>query len=388
MVVDGSGVGTIQAQWGTIATTNSVKIYSSTVKVNDGAPHHVVMTWDYNTATNSGVWVDGNFTNTSTSTSRTKREDSGQSIGAPASRFAGSTYNFPNYFIGTIDEMSFWQNTTLTSTQIANRYQIGQGTYLSGQTTGNRMAAILTMIGWPSDGSSIYEGLSTCQAIRTNGKTALNALQECEAAEQGKFFAGANGQLKFIDRYNLATNSTYTTSQRTYGDGSSELPYTNIDFVYNDRLVRNRITISRNNGSTVTVDDTNSQASYFIRSFNLSGFINDTDSFITDLARNLLTVYSQPAQRIEGLALTPRADPSGLYSVLIGDEIGTRVTTKRRPQGIGSPISKELFVEGISHSIGTRSWTTNYKLSPVTNTINFVLDSPTFGVLNQSLLGY
>lgn len=387
MVVDGSGNGTIQAQWGSIAGVSNVQIYSSAIKVNDGRPHHVVMTWDWATSANSGVWVDGVRTNTYV-TALTIAVGPSASFAYPFSRFLSSTYNFTNYFTGTIDELTFWQNTTLTSTQIGNRYQIGQGTYLSGQSTSSRISTILTMIGWMSDASNLTTGISTCQAINTQGKSALSLLQECEAAEQGRLFMGADGRLAFISRSALGTVSTYAVSQRTYGDGAGELPYRDIGLVYNDRLVRNRISVSRNNGATATVNDTDSQASYFIRSDSISGLINDTDTVVADIARARLSIYAQPSLRIETMALTPRASASTLYTPLIGDEIGTRITVKRRPQGIGTAISKELALEGISHSIGPKTWETTYNLSPVVNVINFILDSSTYGVLNQNILGY
>jgi len=76
-----------------------------------------------------------------------------------------------------------------------------------------------------------------------------------------------------------------------------------------------------------------------------------------------------------------------MYSATITDDIGTRITVKRRPQGVGSVISKELIVEGISHDIGISSWVTTYNLSPAALAF-FVLDSSTFGVLDTNLLGY
>jgi hypothetical protein len=386
LVVDGSGNGTIQAQWGGTPGINSVLAYSSAVKVNDGKPHHVVMTWNRTDNTVSGVWVDGVLTNTYTNLTWTTLVSLSQTFGAPFSRFASATYNFTNYFTGVIDELSFWNSTTLSAAQVAARYAIGKGTYLTGNTASARATSLLTMAGWPSDGSNLSTATSTMQGINTQGKTLLAALKECEAADQGRLFIDGSGRVAFISHDTLATTATYNTSQRTFGDSTGELPFTDIEFVYNDQLVKNRAIAARNNGATATVNDTTSQGQYFIRTDSQTGLINDADQAMTDIANVRLTTYKQPAMRIQTLGLTPRANTT-IYTGLIGDEIGTRITVKRRPQSVGSVISKELLIEGVSHDIGPMSWSSTYNLSPAPLAF-FVLDSSTFGVLDTNLLGY
>jgi hypothetical protein len=59
----------------------------------------------------------------------------------------------------------------------------------------------------------------------------------------------------------------------------------------------------------------------------------------------------------------------------------------RRPQGVGSLISKQVIVEGISHAITPDGWETTFTLSPVF-VATFILDSATFGVLDSNQLGY
>jgi hypothetical protein len=54
---------------------------------------------------------------------------------------------------------------------------------------------------------------------------------------------------------------------------------------------------------------------------------------------------------------------------------------------VGSVLSKEVIVEGISHNISPDGWETSFTLSPVF-AATFVLDSATFGVLDSNQLGY
>jgi hypothetical protein len=77
-----------------------------------------------------------------------------------------------------------------------------------------------------------------------------------------------------------------------------------------------------------------------------------------------------------------------MYAATITDDIGTRITVKRRPQGVGSVISKELIIEGISHDIDVSSWVTTYNLSPAPLPY-LILDDTTFGVMDSTnLLGF
>ena len=384
MVVSG-GVGTIQGQWGTVAGVNQTTAETSTVTVNDGKPHHIVLRWDWNTNAHQ-LWVDGILATSSTSFSNTTPTETEMVVGKAFTSSATAAYNMASGFVGTVDELALYSTTALTTTQIATHYAIGKGTYLAGQTAAERMATLLLMAGWPSDAKNLSSATSTVQGIDTQGKTLLSALKECEAADQGRLFTDGSGRLAFISHDTLAKTTTYNTSQRTFGDSPGELPFVDIEFVYNDQLVRNRAIAERNNGATATVNDTTSQGQYFIRTDSQTGLINDGDQAMADIARVRLATYKQPAMRIESLGVSPRANTT-IYTGLIGDEIGTRITVKRRPQGVGSVISKELLIEGVQHDISPMNWSSTYNLSPAPLAF-FVLNSSTLGVLDTNLLGY
>ena len=384
MVVSG-GVGTIQGQWGTVAGINQTTAETSTVTVNDGKPHHIVLRWDWDTNAHQ-LWVDGVLATTSTSFSNVAPTETDMVVGKAFTSSATATYNMTSSFVGTVDELVLYKDSVLTTTQIANHYAIGKGTYLTGNTTSQRLESLLAMADWMSDGETFSTATSTVQGIDTQNDTLLSALKECETADQGRLFCDRSGLVKFISHDSMATTSTFNTSQRTFGDGSGELPYLDLEFTFNDQLIKNRAIAERFNGATATVNDTTSQGQYFIRTDSQSGLINDTDQAMTDIANVRLATYKQPQLRIDQMRFSPRRLTS-MYAATITDDIGTRITVKRRPQGVGSVISKELIVEGISHDIGISSWETTYNLSPAPLAF-FILDSSTFGVLGTNLLGY
>lgn len=385
MVVTG-GVGVIQGQIGSSGGVNLSYVETSAVTVNDGKPHHLVLRWDFNTSSHQ-LWVDGVLATTTTTFSNTSQDELNIVVGKPYTSSATAAYNMTSYFVGTLDELTLYSTVALSSTQIANHYAIGKGTYLTGNTATQRLDSLLAMADWMSDGETFSTATSTVQGIDTQNDTLLSALKECETADQGRLFCDRSGLVKFISHNEMAVNSTFNTSQRTFGDGTGELPYLDLEFTYNDQLIYNRTIVARREGATAVVNDTTSQGQYFIRTDSLSGLINNTDEQVDDIARVRLATYKQPQLRIEQMRFSPRRLTS-MYAATITDDIGTRITVKRRPQGVGSVISKELIVEGITHDIGTSSWVTTYNLSPAPLSF-LILDNLVYGVMDSTnVLGY
>jgi hypothetical protein len=385
MVVTG-GVGVIQGQIGSVGGVAQAYVETSSVTVNDGKPHHLVLRWDFNTSSHQ-LWVDGVLATTTTTFSTISQAELDIVVGKPYTSSATATYNMTSYFVGTLDELTLYSTVALTSTQIAAHYAIGKGTYLTGNTATQRLESLLAMADWMSDGETFSTATSTVQGIDTQNDSLLSALKECETADQGRLFCDRSGLVKFISHNEMAVNSTYNTSQRTFGDGTGELPYLDLEFTYNDQLIYNRSNVARREGATAVINDTTSQGQYFIRTDSQSGLINNTDEQVDDIARVRLATYKQPQLRIEQMTFSPRRLPS-MYSATITDDIGTRITVKRRPQGVGSVISKELIVEGISHDIGISSWVTTYNLSPAPLAF-LILDNLVYGVMDSTnVLGY
>jgi hypothetical protein len=63
---------------------------------------------------------------------------------------------------------------------------------------------------------------------------------------------------------------------------------------------------------------------------------------------------------------------------------------RRRPQGVGSLIEYQTIIEGISHNISPKSWSTVYELSPAATTDSIILDNTDIAVLDAptAKLGY
>jgi hypothetical protein len=392
-----AGVGTIRVSYtqtqfgGAPGVTNAV---ISSVVVNDGKPHHIMFGSDIESGGGIDLYVDGIRATTAGSfadwTDSVTRNQYGIARTFSINTTFTSGIDFTSNFVGTIDEIVGYGRglvNPIVLNDVTTNYEIGKGTYLSGDTSSQRLVSLLEMADWMSDGETFSTATTTVQGIDTQNDTLLSALKECETADQGRLFCDRSGLVKFISHNEMAVNSTFNTSQRTFGDGTGELPYLDLEFTYNDHLIFNRSNVARREGATAVINDTTSQGQYFIRTDSQSGLINDTNEQVDDIARVRVATYKQPQLRIDQMRFSPRRLPS-MYAATITDDIGTRITVKRRPQGVGSVISKELIVEGISHDIGISSWVTTYNLSPAPLAF-LILDNLVYGVMDSTnVLGY
>lgn len=354
-------------------------VWTSSVLVNDGRPHHVVATIGL---TNSGLWVDG---------VKATKTESNVTAGASLINTTDGTvggksyYLLPDYacskeFVGTIDELLIW-DSPLTVAQITNHYEIGSGTFKNNERSDLRAGRILDLIDWPSDGRQFGTGLSTMAPFIPGNKTALAALQEVEAAEQGMLLAGADGKVRFITRQDFNT----ATTAATFGDSSGELGYQDIVIEQSDADIANQVTVSRANGGSSTQIDATSQAAYWPRTLEVTDLQVDDDAFTEQLAKDLLRRYKNPQTRIRSLSGTVRGRSAADIQTMLDVEIGDRVTVKRRPQNVGSAISQNLQIQSINGEIGTDNMVLSFDLGPQP-TQGFVLDSSTNGVLDTSRL--
>jgi hypothetical protein len=115
--------------------------------------------------------------------------------------------------------------------------------------------------------------------------------------------------------------------------------------------------------------------------------IVESETILQDLAFAQLLAYKEPKLRVDSLTLNPRKADVDLYTGILENDLGTRMTVIRRPQGVGDPINQVVLLEGVSHAISSDTWTTTYSLAP-SSVDYFVLDSASLGILDVNVLGF
>ena len=391
-LVIAGGNATINAQFGHRGTSNAMSTYYNPyVTVNDGKPHHVAMVYqsDPSFGTSYSLYVDGQISQFSGSyTDVVDNQYSFMTLGYPINKSGTLSYNFPNYFKGSIQHLAVYSGVMLTAADVLARYQIGVGTYLQGTRTDQRITLLADLADWMTDGLDLNTGDSTVLGLEIFGKGLLDALKEVETAEQGRLFMSVDGKIRFIDR-NAEGTGNFVTSQATFSDnpGVGEIKYADITLTYDDRYIFNEVTVTQPNGSFYTAYDTTSQGKYFKKTLNIDNFIADDAYYTANTALYRLQQYKNPQMRIDELTVNARRAVA-YQSPCVTLDIGDRITVERTPQDVGSQITKTLIIEGIKHSITRDNWVVTFTTSPTLENAPFVLDSATLGVLDTDLLAY
>ena len=233
----------------------------------------------------------------------------------------------------------------LTAAQITNLYNSWRSAS-SGESTGSRIARVLTWIGYQG-ATSIDAGVTQQMgpASDLTGATGLDALNAVTLTEAGNLYVDCAGTLTFKQRsarYNQAV-PVFVFGENA---GSGEWPYESFTPEFDTQHVFNNIQVTQYLSNQVaTAIDLTSQTNNFPRI--LQRTINVLNySEAADAASYLLQQYKSARKRVADLTLHASALP-GLFAVLLQIDIGTRIRVMRRTQT--APTQQiDCFVEAIN----------------------------------------
>lgn len=270
----------------------------------------------------------------------------------------------------------------------------------AGEDAGARVNRVLNAAGWYTSGDrrNVNTGSSAVQAT-TLGDTALNLMQAAADAEIGQLYVDGTGAVTFRARHALLSDARSATVQAVFGDlpgtvqaAGAELPYMAVTRASDDTTIANDVQATRNGGALQEVTDAASIRKYlFPRTFNKTGLILTDDPTTLNWAQWVLYVSARGEDRFESLQVDPQADPVSLWPQVLGREVGDRIQAWQRPAGAPSPVSKDCFIAGITHSwdSASRSWLTTWTLQDASKYGSFLtLDNPALGALDANALAF
>tara|TARA_R100000231_G_scaffold127214_1_gene97967 strand:+ start:2036 stop:3283 length:1248 start_codon:yes stop_codon:yes gene_type:complete len=204
------------------------------------------------------------------------------------------------------------------------------------------------------------QAISTGQLQVTTQSTTddlLTALRKVETAENGTFFIAANGDATFRDRNFRLTNTT--TPSATFGQGGSDLPYSDIKTSYDDNKIINTVQRTRTGSSNTQIAiDSDSINRFGTHVLTENNTLNIQDSDVASIAEQKVISNSIPQTVVEQLSFRPQQD-SNLWVKALGLDIGSFVEAK-----VTTPSSSietyDLFIERISHKVDARNKTWNW----------------------------
>ena len=254
------------------------------------------------------------------------------------------------------------------------------------QLSGARIDAVLSDSGvqWPATARAIDAGGQTLQAdVIALGTNVMQYINTIEQSEPGIFFIDKSGNATFRDRNRLYASSGAVV----LSDDGVGIPYADIKVNYGSELLYNQAELSRLNGGVAIADDVLSQATYGVRTYDVTDLLMDTDAALGQLAVYLVSLYSDPEYRFESLSVLMSKLSEADQNSILGLEIGSICRIKFQPNKTGAVIDKYAQVIGIQNQMSIA----DHKISLSFQTIDtayFVLDDAAFGLLDYNLLGF
>jgi hypothetical protein len=270
--------------------------------------------------------------------------------------------------------------------------------------TGARITRLLNAAGWYTGGGyrAVSAGDSTVQATNF-GDTALNLMQVTADSEAGELYINGAGQVVFRHRHAIVTEARSTVVQAIFGDSPgtahtlpdgvtvlNELPVSTIGRARDDTTLANDIQAQSQGGTLQEVTDPVSIQKYrFPRTYSRTDLILQDDPTTLNWAQWVLYISKTDEDRFDQIVINPLRDPANLWPHALGREIGDRIQVWRRPPGVASPVVKDCFIRGITHtwSASPLSWTTTFTLQSASRYGSFfVLNDPVLGQLDNNAL--
>ncbi len=322
----------------------------------------------FTSATDFKVYVDGaDVTTVASAGSPTWPTglSTGYAVGNMPDNLFGD-YGFADLAGDKLDELIVFDGLALSADQIDvlnyERYSAVFDLVL-GVTSGQRVARLLDILGWPAADTAIDDGISLVQPGYVAGG-ALAYMRRLELTEGGRLFVDGSGVITFADRHSVL-QSPYTTSQATFGEGASEIGYVPaLTYGEDDADIHNDIPVGNVGGVVQVARDIDSKQRYGWRTLSgLTDLLGTSDSEARDRAQYDLALYSEPRTRIRSITVHPQnEDLATAWPALLGLGQSDLVTVKATPPG--SPlITQASRVESLSETVTASDWAITLGLS-------------------------
>lgn len=252
----------------------------------------------------------------------------------------------------------------------------------SGQDTGTRINKILDTVDFPTSMRSIDTGNTNTQADPATRRTALAAIQNCETSEQGAFYLDAEGNAVFKNRSD--TTSSAGGSPIAFNQ-TGGIPYKNLKFAFDDKLIVNQANVTRIGGTTQTDTNATSVSTYFPHSVTFSDLVAQTDADCLDIAKIFVATRATTTIRIDEMSID-LYDPNVPAATILNMDYFTNVLISNI-QPDGTTITKNLQIQGVSWDISPNRFSGIFTtLEPLVD--GLILDSSTYGLLDNDILSY
>lgn len=256
---------------------------------------------------------------------------------------------------GDTDEVAVYTGTIPSLTRFQAHNTAGRTPWVSDLPSG-RMRRLLEKASWPSgplylpgDWVQLDDGNTGFQAANLGEKTTLEHLQVAAESEYAALlFIDRAGRVRFVDRQHVMAREPYGVA---FSDTAGEIGYSQLIPDDGDDEIRNRATISRENGALVTTQDAASVAAFGVFQYSLQDLQHFDDNVSGDYGFFITDQYGDQRRRITSIKVGPPVigTEAVTYPAMLGRELGDAVTVQHTPLGVGSEFSQICVIEGIEN---------------------------------------
>lgn len=219
------------------------------------------------------------------------------------------------------------------------------------EAAGLRISRILNASGWQW-GADLNAGALATMQETVYGDNALSLVQNTAESDGGAVFADQDGQLVYHDPYwEAGVRSTRATAaQIVFGSGVGEVQFTDPQVTYDDTMIFNSSTVTREGGLEQASVDVDSVSLYGTRSIAHSGLLCETDEQSALLADFDIFRFADPEYRVASLIVYPASSPAAYWPLILAARVGDLCTVKV-PTPAAITITRSVFLTGISHTL-------------------------------------
>jgi hypothetical protein len=252
----------------------------------------------------------------------------------------------------------------------------------AGQDTGTRISKILDQVSFPTSMRTIDTGQTTCIADPGTARTSLDAVKNAEFSEQGAYFFNQEGTAVFLNRTNVI---------KKYGDTPIEfdqttgIPYTNLVFAFDDKLIINSAGMTRVGGTQQVSENATSIAKYFPHQSNQENLVAQTDADTLNIAKIYVATRQETTIRIDAMTVDLLDPDVPTATMLDLDYFSNLKITNVQPDG--STIVKTLQAQGFAWNITPNAMScTITTLEPIVE--GFIIGSSVSGIIGTNIMAY
>jgi hypothetical protein len=225
-------------------------------------------------------------------------------------------------------------------------------------------------------------GLNTCVVDPATSRTSLAALLNAAFSETGAFYMNGAGTAIFKNRTDVMNSLSKTPVAFNQTGG---IPYRNLKFSFDDKLIINQANFARVGGSTQVASNQGSIDKYFPHSITQTDLVAETDTIVNNIALEYVATRQATDIRIDEMVVD-LLDTAVPTDTMIGlDFFDNLLITNIQPDG--STIVKNLQYQGVKWDISpSKMMCTITTLEPIAD--GFVVGSSYYGIIGTNTLGY